>query len=59
VVDIDGHKSRLAWIAESAEPKVPVDVVATGKRSISLAATCADRVTFAVGAAPDRIKMGD
>jgi 5,10-methylenetetrahydromethanopterin reductase len=56
VVDIDGHPSRLAWISECTQPKVPVDVVASGRRSISLAATCADRVTFAVGAAPDRIK---
>jgi 5,10-methylenetetrahydromethanopterin reductase len=55
-VEIDGRESRLAWIAESPHPKVPVDVVASGRRAISLAAACADRVTFALGASPDRIR---
>jgi 5,10-methylenetetrahydromethanopterin reductase len=55
-VELGGQQSRLAWVAESDRPKVPVDVVATGRRSISMAATRADRVTFAVGASPDRIR---
>ena len=55
-VEVDGHESRLEWIAGLDLPKVPVDVVATGPRAISLASTRADRVTFAVGASPERIR---
>jgi 5,10-methylenetetrahydromethanopterin reductase len=45
--------SRLHWI--STLPKVPVDVAATGPRVIELAATVAERVTFAVGADAERL----
>lgn len=55
-VDVDGHENRLEWIAGLHLPKVPVDVVATGPRAIALASRCADRVTFAVGASPERIR---
>ncbi len=55
-VDLGGHASRLEWVADIRQPKVPVDVVATGPRAIELAATRADRVTFAVGASVDRIR---
>jgi 5,10-methylenetetrahydromethanopterin reductase len=55
-VEVDGHESRLEWVAGLGLPKVPVDVVATGPRAISVAATHADRVTFAVGASPERIR---
>ena len=54
-VDIDGYESRNAWIAGTGMPKVPVDVAATGPRVISAAAVHAERITFAVGADPDRI----
>ncbi len=43
--------SRLHWIGE---PKVPVEVAATGPRVLALAAEHADRVLLAVGADPDR-----
>lgn len=55
-IETDGHESRLEWLIGLDLPKVPVDVVATGPRAISLAATRADRVTFAVGASPERIR---
>ncbi len=54
-VDIDGYESRNNWIAGTGQPKVPVDVAATGPRVISVAAVHAERITFAVGADPDRI----
>ena len=38
-----------------AMPKVPVDVAASGPKVIALGATLGDRVTFAVGADPERI----
>jgi 5,10-methylenetetrahydromethanopterin reductase len=46
--------SRLQWIG--GLPKVPVDVAATGPRVIELAATEAERITFAVGADTERLE---
>jgi 5,10-methylenetetrahydromethanopterin reductase len=57
-VDIDGFESRLRWLADLRLPPVPVDVAATGPRVIELAACIADRVTFAVGANPERLRWG-
>ena len=54
-VDIDGYRSHNTWIANTGLPKVPVDVAATGPRVISVAAVHAERITFAVGADPERI----
>jgi 5,10-methylenetetrahydromethanopterin reductase len=50
--------SRLAWLRHAAAglPKVPVDVAATGPKVIAMAATIADRITFAVGAEPERLR---
>ena len=47
-------ESRLEWL-RWAGPKVPVDVAATGPRVIGVAARHAERVTFAVGADPERV----
>lgn len=49
--------SRISWIRPS-QPKVPVDVAATGPKVIAAAARHADRITFAVGADPARIRWG-
>lgn len=57
-VDVDGFDSRLRWLADLHLPPVPVDVAATGPRVIELAACIADRVTFAVGANPERLRWG-
>ena len=46
--------SRLEWLNHEI-PKVPVDVAASGPRVIALGAVVGDRVTFAVGANPDRV----
>jgi len=50
--------SRIRWIAAlgSKVAKVPVDVAASGPRVIGIAMRHADRVTFAVGADPDRMR---
>jgi 5,10-methylenetetrahydromethanopterin reductase len=48
--------SRIQWITNL--PKVPLDVAATGPRVIELAATVADRVTFALGADVERLQWG-
>ena len=46
--------SKLHWL-DQALPKVPVDVAASGPRVIALGAVLGDRVTFAVGAVPERV----
>ncbi|MFP3901025.1 MAG: LLM class flavin-dependent oxidoreductase [Acidimicrobiia bacterium] len=54
-VDCDGHPSRLIWLERARQPKVPLDVACSGPRMIDLAAGTAERVTFAVGADPERV----
>jgi 5,10-methylenetetrahydromethanopterin reductase len=46
--------SRLQWLPAGLDP-VPVRVWATGPRTIDMGATCADEVSFSVGADPARI----
>ncbi len=54
-VDQHGFPSRLVWLDRHDLPRVPIDMSCSGPRSIALAAQLADRVTFAVGAAPERL----
>ena len=55
-VDLDDGTSRNEWIAVSGQPPVPIDVAATGPKATALAARLGDRVTFAVGADPQRLR---
>lgn len=55
-VDLDHGVSRNRWIADQDLPPVPIDIAATGPRVIAIAARLADRVTFAVGADPHRLR---
>ena len=58
-VDIDGYSSRIQWLDDdhlARHPKPPVDIAATGPRVIGVGARLADRLTFALGANPDRIR---
>ncbi|HUF33959.1 MAG TPA: LLM class flavin-dependent oxidoreductase [Acidimicrobiales bacterium] len=54
-VELNGFASRLRWLDRTREAKVPLDVAASGPKVIDLAARVADRITFAVGADPDRL----
>ena len=54
-VDCDGYPSRLRWLDRARQPKVPLDVAASGSRVIDFAARTAERITLAVGADPDRV----
>ena len=54
-VEAGGTTSRIGWIAQTGLPAVPVEVAATGPRTIAFAATLADRVMFTVGAEPARV----
>lgn len=51
-----GAEGAIEWI--SRVPKVPLDMACTGDKTIAVAAAIADRVTLAVGAAPERIGRG-
>lgn len=46
--------SRLKWLPPGL-PKVPLDVAATGPKVIEMSARLAERVTFSVGAIPERV----
>ena len=48
--------SRMRWLAPGELPTVPLDIACTGPATIRMAADIADRVTFAVGSAPERIE---
>lgn len=54
-VDRDGFDSRLRWLERATQPRVPVDVAASGPKVIVFAASTMERVTFAVGADADRV----
>jgi len=55
VVEIDGHPSQIPWIARIGQPKVPLDIAATGPRMLAVGARTAERLTINVGALPDRV----
>ncbi|MYE14513.1 MAG: LLM class flavin-dependent oxidoreductase [Gammaproteobacteria bacterium] len=50
------ESSAIRWLDDG--PKVPVEVAATGRRVIGIAARHADRVLFALGAEPKRVAWG-
>ena len=54
-VDRDGTPSRIEWHADANVPKVPLEIAATGRRVIELAARHAERIVFAVGADEERL----
>lgn len=55
VVDLDGHPSEMKWLARTRQPKVSLDVAASGPRMLQLAGQVADQVSLAVGADPERV----
>jgi 5,10-methylenetetrahydromethanopterin reductase len=54
-VDIAGYPSRLRWLDRAKQPRVPVDIAASGPKVIAYAARTVERLTFAVGAHPERL----
>jgi 5,10-methylenetetrahydromethanopterin reductase len=54
-IDVNGHPSRLQFLARCRQPKVPLDIATSGPRMIAFAARVAEHVTLAVGADPDRV----
>lgn len=56
VVSRGGTDSRMRWFDSVEVSAVPVDVACTGPQTIRMAVDVADRVSFAVGSAPERIR---
>ena len=54
----DAPKNSNIRFFKPTDKKVPVEVTATGPRAISLAARHVDRIMFALGADPERVKWG-
>ena len=54
-VELDGARSRIAWIAGEAMAKVPIHVAATGPHVIEVAARHADGIDLTVGAEEERL----
>ncbi len=55
-VDCDGFESRIRWLRGATQPKVALDIAVSGRKMIAFAASLAERVTFAVGADPERMR---
>jgi len=54
-VDQRGRPSRLRWLDRATQPPVPIDIAASGPKVIAFAARTVERITFAIGADPERV----
>ncbi|PON10386.1 hypothetical protein C2W62_50335, partial [Candidatus Entotheonella serta] len=54
-IDQNGYPSALHWL-DQTQSKVPVDISVTGPKVIAIGARHAERVGFAVGADPVRVR---
>jgi 5,10-methylenetetrahydromethanopterin reductase len=52
----DGTESALRWLKGENVPPVPIDIACTGPKTIQMAVEAGDRISFAVGSAPERIE---
>jgi len=48
-------ESALRWLKGEEVPPVPIDIACTGPKTIQMAVEMGDRISFAVGSAPERI----
>jgi 5,10-methylenetetrahydromethanopterin reductase len=48
--------SRLEWLSSYRIPSVPIEVMASGPKTLRAAAAFADRISLGVGAAPERVR---
>lgn len=55
-VDRDGTPSRMRWYDSLQVEPLVIDVACTGPQTIRMAVDVGDRVSFAVGSAPERIR---
>ena len=54
-IDRNGKESALRWLQGQDIPPPPVDIACTGPKTIQMAVETGDRISFAVGSAPERI----
>ncbi len=53
---IEGWDSRLQWLDDfPAYQPVPIEIMCSGPKTLKAAAKMADRITLAIGAAPERL----
>ena len=57
-IHIGDRPSRLRWLERARSGKVPLDLAVSGPKMIAFAGRTAERITFALGADPDRIAWG-
>ena len=55
-IDRDGKESALRWLAGLDVSPPPIDVACTGPKTIQMAVEVGDRISFAVGSAPERMR---
>jgi 5,10-methylenetetrahydromethanopterin reductase len=57
-VEVGDLRSRIAWLDPHEPPVVPINVFASGPKSLVLAARAGDLVTMSLGAEPDQVAWG-
>jgi len=55
-LDRGGKDSALRWLKGEDVAPVPVDIACTGPKTIQMAVEAGDRISFAVGSAPERVQ---
>jgi 5,10-methylenetetrahydromethanopterin reductase len=55
-IDRNGTESGLRWLQGQEIPPAPVDIACTGPKTIQMAIEVGDRISFAVGSAPERLE---
>ena len=55
-IERNGKASALRWLQGQDLPPPPIDVACTGPKTIRMAVETGDRISFAVGSAPERIR---
>jgi len=55
-IDRNGKESALRWLKNENVPAAPIDIAATGPKTIQMAVETGDRISFAVGSAATRVE---
>ena len=55
-VERNGRASQLRWLDSYPRHPVPIDIACTGPKTIQMAVEVGDRISFAVGSAPERLQ---
>jgi 5,10-methylenetetrahydromethanopterin reductase len=56
IINRNGTESGLRWLKGQDIPPTPIDIACTGPKTIQMAVEVGDRISFAVGSAPERIE---